>query len=912
MWVFPALNLGNSGAQRHLAVAIAVASFALANTALAQLEEVTVTAQRRSESLQEVPISVTAFDASALEAKQITTVADLRYTAPNVSYSKGNFTGSNFKIRGIGQDLVAATADGGVGIHVNDVPLQASRLFETEYYDLDQLIVLRGPQGTLYGRNSTGGAVNMITQRASTEALAGNIEGQYGNYDSVRLKGMVNVPLSDSLAVRLAGISLNREGYTDNLATGNDIDDRDQWSLRGSLQWLPGDNTTINLMASYMEENSSRTRSPKQLCQNDPSALLGCLPDKLAYEAVNPLAQLTGVIPALLGPLGPQPGLTNDTSGVPRNMRKIAADTDPQYKSDETLIIGRLDHSFKHHDLALIGGYMDTSVRSKQDYNMSDSTVEFFPSPLLPALAPITYQTYFADNTLPISRPSSNNTGIVGGNIAYSSNYLDGYDISADDSHQYSFEANVSSNYDGPLNFMTGLFYLDYESANEYWVLGNGLDYFSVVFPAVPIALGGLIGVDGLGWVSPSFHSETEKYQLESAAAFGELYYDLTDTLKLTTGLRYTVDNKTVRDNSYLLNFDPDGIPILQAFGADENYSDLNPARKDSKEWKEWTGRVVLDWSPEVDWSDDTLLYGSYARGYKGGGFNPPFSAREFPDTSPYFEPEYVDAFEIGTKNQLLDNRLQVNITAFFYDYADLQVSKIINRTSFNENNDAQIYGLENELLFAPTPSWLLNANIAYLHTEVKNYASVDTRDPTQGSSEATLLKDNQNASNCVVFHNGAAAPDMSQLNSCTSPTLSSGEPLPAPYTVGTGVEVDLDGNQLRNSPETTVSLGAQYTWYLDRVNVSTRLDYYWQDAMWGREFNRNPIDKIDSFDVWNAQATLSSSDDRWYVRAYIKNIMNDDSIVGMYVSDPSSGLFTNVFPVEPRLYGLTLGYNFQ
>jgi hypothetical protein len=109
-----------------------------------------------------------------------------------------------------------------------------------------------------------------------------------------------------------------------------------------------------------------------------------------------------------------------------------------------------------------------------------------------------------------------------------------------------------------------------------------------------------------------------------------------------------------------------------------------------------------------------------------------------------------------------------------------------------------------------------------------------------------------------VVFHNGAPAPDMPQLNSCTAPLLASGEPLPAPYTVGDGLQVDLGGNELRNAPATNINLGAKYNWNLNRYRLSARVDYYWQDEMWGREFNRDPIDRLDDFDVWNAQATVA------------------------------------------------------
>ena len=259
-----------------LAISATVATLISVN-ASAQLEEVIVTAQKRLESIQDVPIAITAFDAESLTARQIVGFADMRFSAPNVSYTKANFSGNNFSIRGVGTNLVAASADNGVGVHVNEVPLISPRLFETEYFDVEQVAVLRGPQGTLYGRNSTGGAVNMITQEAHSDGLEGNVEGQYGNYDHTKFNGHINIPLGDNLAVRFAGLYLDREGYTENIITGNDVDGRDQYALRGSLNWMPGDNTTINLMVSYFDESSSRARSQKTMCHRDPSALLGCL-----------------------------------------------------------------------------------------------------------------------------------------------------------------------------------------------------------------------------------------------------------------------------------------------------------------------------------------------------------------------------------------------------------------------------------------------------------------------------------------------------------------------------------------------------------------------------------------------------------------------------------------------------------
>jgi outer membrane receptor protein involved in Fe transport len=163
-------------------LAVAIAALIAPAAALAQLEEIIVTAQKREESVQDVPIAVTAFDMEALEAQQIVTFGDFRFAVPNVSFAKGNFTGNNFSIRGIGSPAVAAGSDSGVEVSVNEVPVLFPRLFETAFFDVQQVAVLRGPQGTLFGRNSTGGAINMITNTADPSELSGYVQGQYGDY----------------------------------------------------------------------------------------------------------------------------------------------------------------------------------------------------------------------------------------------------------------------------------------------------------------------------------------------------------------------------------------------------------------------------------------------------------------------------------------------------------------------------------------------------------------------------------------------------------------------------------------------------------------------------------------------------------------------------------------------------------
>ena len=198
-------------------------------------DEIVVTAQRTSQRLQDVPIAVSAFSAEALDKQQIENTSDLQLTLPNVTFTKTNFTSSSFTIRGIGDLCVGVSCDSATAIHLNDAPLFSTRLFEGEFYDLAQIEVLRGPQGTLFGRNATSGVVNIRTARPDLSGPAGSMEGELGNYDSVKLKGMLNVPIGESAGLRFAGFFLSRDGYTKNLYDGRKIDDRDMFSVRGII-----------------------------------------------------------------------------------------------------------------------------------------------------------------------------------------------------------------------------------------------------------------------------------------------------------------------------------------------------------------------------------------------------------------------------------------------------------------------------------------------------------------------------------------------------------------------------------------------------------------------------------------------------------------------------------------------------
>jgi outer membrane receptor protein involved in Fe transport len=252
------------------------------------IEELVVTAQKKAESIQDVPIAVSAFSQDALQKSRIDGGPNLVLAIPNVNFSKGNFTGYNFQIRGIGSKLVAGSGDAGTGIHLNNAPLISNNLFETEFYDVERVEVLRGPQGTLYGRNATGGVVNLISNKPS-DRLEGMARGEYGNYNSIKLRGMINAPIGDALAVRLAGTYLKRDGFGTNTFTGNDADTRDMYGYRASAKFQPVDNFKAIVVYDKFHEDDSRSRIGKQFCSKDvgPTNVGG-----VAFSAVPAIGQV--------------------------------------------------------------------------------------------------------------------------------------------------------------------------------------------------------------------------------------------------------------------------------------------------------------------------------------------------------------------------------------------------------------------------------------------------------------------------------------------------------------------------------------------------------------------------------------------------------------------------------------------
>lgn len=316
--------------------------------AQATIEEVIVTAQRTEQSLQDVPIAVSAFTDEMLTERQIEVASDIQLQVPGVSYSANSFGGGGFAIRGIANFATAASADAGVEVHLNGLPLGATSTNEMGYMDMARIEVLRGPQGTLFGRNSTGGVVNLITAKPDLDAFEGDVKIQYGKDQEKRLDLMLNVPISDELGFRVAYNNFEKDGVNKNLYSkliDQPFDNRDSYMWRATFLWQPADDLTITLMHNAFDEESSRTQQDGTWCQTGGNLVQGCvIGGAQVFQPINPISNgstLPGFLGQTLGFYVPS-NLTNGTADDGRIYAPVQADGTPYLPQD----IGNVPQDF--------------------------------------------------------------------------------------------------------------------------------------------------------------------------------------------------------------------------------------------------------------------------------------------------------------------------------------------------------------------------------------------------------------------------------------------------------------------------------------------------------------------------------------------------------------------------------------
>lgn len=941
----------------------------------AMLEEVIVTAEKRATSIQDTPIAVSAFSQDDLDAQLINDQMNLQFNVPSLTMTKGNFTSADVRIRGVGSGAIGSAGDAGVGVHMNGAYLWSSRMFEGQYFDSERVEVLRGPQGTLYGRNTTGGAINVITNKADPSAMSGNIELTAGNYNATQMRGYINMPITDNLAVRFAGMQLQRDGFVNNQFTGNDIDDRDMWGGRLSVNWTPTDSTEVNLTIHHFDEEDSRARSQKSACKKDPSGILGCLPGyNDVYETIHSASGISGTLTTQIGQIASgiygvyaalaaqqAAGLAaaGDAAGAaaaqaqaaamaglsaqavfpaddyavdtnPDGMRTVNMDYEPTYAADETIVTLDIKQDLGDMTLSILGGYSKSFVDSTEDYEKSVASeswagqiaalanlanipaLDATLAPTLTALgagALVPFMTnavtgvpgvgLWAGN--PMMAGLSNGIPTLlpnGGYENFNNNW--GADRPFSQTEEFTAEVRLITDFDGDFNFQVGAFYMDVENQNGYVVRSSGLSLIGAVLPVnfgfFPAPLGD--ANDPFSRFNPymqGYHNDARSYEVSTWAVFGEAYYQVTDQLKATVGLRYSDEQKDgVQRTIYVTFLD---LPT-EANNGDFYY----PTYEDSQ--TSWKLNLTYDYS------DDIMFYATASSSFKSGGFNPISADSPLVQADPrnaVFEPEFIDAFEVGMKATLLDGAMRLNGTYFFYDYQDLQVSRIVGVTSLNGNTDSEISGLEVELDWAFSEKWILSAQASFIDTEILDYQVYDTTDPNGQGTTDNLISINGN--NYLRSVNGGADLAPATLADCPAG--------PVPVTVAgvatalcPGVLKDQSGNEIANTPGTSINIGLSYLTELGGHPLTLSTNYYWQDDMYSRNENEKK-DVAPSWEVWNASARYEDSDGKWYADVWVKNILDDDYITGMYSAAQVSSLFTNQFLLDPRTYGLTVGYRF-
>jgi iron complex outermembrane receptor protein len=713
------------------------------------LEEVVVTAQKREESLQDVGIAITALSEDRIVDAQVSNVQDLQGMAPGLTLGE-SFGFAQIMIRGVGTDNPFAGGDPSVAMHVDGAVIGQSSAQLGSLFDIQRIEVLRGPQGTLYGRNTTGGSINVVTNKPSLD-LTGYSRFTVGNYDLYQFDGAVGGPLSEELLGRLALKIVDRGGYGDNLATGGDIDDASRQSVRGQLQWLPTDAFDALLAVEYHREDDNNYM---------PKFRAGSYPD-----ATDPR-------------LFPQPAAGTRAS----DPYDIHADTPIQNEREQWSVTATLDWQLNDRfRLTSISNYQDFEKVPQQDFDMTES-------PFYTQSEQI--ETWQASEELQL--------------------HIEGEGV----------------------NGMVGLYYYTEEIESD-----------NRLYQAIPVPPCGPVTNDLFGYpiTDLCFHFRGE-VEAEAAAAFANFNVDLTDTVTLNLGGRYSYERREGVTDRWIVP----GLPAALTFEDSGSFNDFSP-------------RVGIEWTPV----DALLLYATYAEGFKSGIL---LSGQ----TTPLLDPETVETYEVGMKGRFLDNRVQLNGAAFFYDYTDLQLGRSVpaGATGFTlvyENAaEAEVKGAEVEVSWLVNGRFRLDGSVTYLDAEFTDYATTDPFDTV-----LNLL--------------GLAPPAMPQ---------------------------QLEGNRLVQAPEWSWTARAEYDFALPTGGWNGRLavEARHKSQVYFTQFNYDALGQ-DGVTTYDAFVKLTSPDEAWSVNLWGRNLSDKEIYTGTFIINGSRTNAGMLAP--PRTYGATVGYSF-
>jgi outer membrane receptor protein involved in Fe transport len=570
-----------------LAVVVAL-GFQVPAFAQASLEEVIVTAQRTEQSLQDVPIAVTALSGDDLVEKQVVTFSDLQLNVPSLQFGQGQYADSSISLRGIGALAVGLSYDGSVSYHLNEIPIPTSAIGD-ENFDTARIEILRGPQGTLFGRGSTGGAVNVVANMPDFDEQYGKVKVTAGNYNTQKLETMFNMPINENLAVRFAGYALKRDGYIDNLyMPDTHYDNRDQGAGRMTLAWQNGD-TSASLMYQQYNENSHRSRKGDYICTTSPTPDRGCILGGKGKDMPNPAGTYDGMIGAYLLGIAPRGGnyqkyidlgLLSGTAIRPTGMNRqqTHSDFEPTWETDAETVVFEIAHQLDAGELSLSYATYDSFHKSRADTDMTvgprvgcaidaNGTIGVNDGTSCVSAA----QNATAGNVIMYDLVVGGQRGVHGPTIAeenyggsmtgFTGIYQQKYILQSgkrttfingnvgEGQTRYT-EAKFVSDFAGPHNFLLGVNYMEQESIGRFLTASSPLTMLGAA----------------AAYYLPTFGPNTS-FSMQALGVFGEYYYQINDDMKLTIGARWADETKDLDsiDASYLTAVDYAGIPYSAA-----------------------------------------------------------------------------------------------------------------------------------------------------------------------------------------------------------------------------------------------------------------------------------------------------------------------------------------------------------
>ena len=609
-----------------------------------QLEDIIVTAQRRSTDLQDTAAAISAFSAASLEENRVLSFEDLAGRATSLSFTALSPLDQEFNVRGITNTrLDSPTADQSIGIFFDDVYVGRSGLFNFDLYDIDRVEVIRGPQGVLLGRNVVGGALSIYSAEPKS-TYGGAVTASYGNYNEKLVRGHITGPIADNLDGRLSFQVRNRDGFARDIAHNVDLDNVDSIQARGQVKWTsPDGDSSARFIADYTRDKSNGFHTATI---DGPAA--GAGPWSTAR------AQVAALRPGGLGIRESLPDWNTykfDVNPTPQELDRKAYGLTLQLEQD----LGAVG------SLTSITGY-----RNGRAYSQYDQT-GIGPSNAYNIIVPLLFRS-------PVRERERIN--------------------------QFTQEVRIVSpeKKDQGFDWIFGA-YGQHDKVRKFDTIS-----FEIRVPVIPTLNG---------------ESAWRNYGTNTSwAVFGQLGYRFSEQFRVVGGLRYTRDKKT-------------GVVVGQSVEAGDRFTpnDTTPASPLSATFREGGGYVARygnTWSKltpqvtaEFKATPDILFYGTYSTGYKGGGFEDD-PANALAAMSSY-DPETVDSYELGTKLDLFNRRVRLNLAAFSMRYKNLQVTQTsqICLCNITDNAaDAKIKGLEAEATFAVATGFNVYGGLTLLDTK--------------------------------------------------------------------------------------------------------------------------------------------------------------------------------------------------